>query len=212
MQGLAQTVTEIVSWLDKNEEGNRIIVAVAGPPASGKSTLAGKLVDTLNARTLNKAALLPMDGFHLDNGLLSSMELLERKGAPQTFDFASFDTLLGQAKDCSRPIYHPTFDRRRDIAIAGSAVIEPGVEYVVVEGNYLLLDEAPWRGLRRYFDKTIFIETPLPVLRERLVQRWRDNGYDETGAAARAESNDIPNARLVMQRRLQASRCVVQTW
>jgi pantothenate kinase len=41
-------------------------------------------------------------------------------------------------------------------------------------------------------------------LRRRLVQRWLDHGMSATGALARAESNDLPNAERVRQASLPA--------
>jgi len=60
------------------EKGRRII-AIVGPPASGKSTLAEHL-----AQRMQNARVLPMDGFHRDNADLDRHGLRARKGAPQT--------------------------------------------------------------------------------------------------------------------------------
>ena len=67
----------------------------------------------------------------------------------------------------------------------------------IVEGNYLLLDEPGWRDLARHFDMTVFLEVPERELERRLVQRWLDHGHDAQAARARAQANDIPNARRV---------------
>ncbi len=57
----------------------RTIIAIAGPPASGKSTLAEAVVRELVSNVeqaepsdVPLAVLLPMDGYHLDNRLLES--------------------------------------------------------------------------------------------------------------------------------------------
>ena len=47
------------------------------------------------------------------------------------------------------------------------------------------------------FDHSIYLETPLEVLEERLVQRWLDNDHTPEDAHARALANDIPNAKRV---------------
>ena len=70
--------------------GRRRLVAIAGAPTSGKSTLAERLVEELGPR----AALVPMDGFHLDNRVLDERGLRPRKGAPETFDAAGFVRLV----------------------------------------------------------------------------------------------------------------------
>ena len=67
-------------------DGKRLLVAIAGPPGSGKSTLAERLASGIGP----SAAALPMDGFHLDNATLRQKGLLDRKGAPETFDAKGF--------------------------------------------------------------------------------------------------------------------------
>ena len=71
---------------------------------------------------------------------------------------------------------------------------------MVVEGNYLLLDTAPWTGLAPLFDLTLFVDVPVPELRRRLVERWLHHGLDPAAATARAEGNDLANAALVVER------------
>ena len=72
----------------KKREGAPTIIGIADPPASAKSTLAESVVQELNRESnpdFLEAALLPKDGYHLDNRLLESRGLLARKGAPETF-------------------------------------------------------------------------------------------------------------------------------
>ncbi len=187
----------------------RTVIAIAGAPASGKSTLAADLVAQLQGNG-QMASLLPMDGFHLDNSILEKQVQIDVKGAPQTFDIFGFMALMNRIHDRSAPIYYPTFDRSRDLAIAGSGVIERSDEFIVVEGNYLLLDQHPWKSLKQLFDYTIFIDTDLEVLKKRLVQRWVSYGYELAGATKRALGNDIPNAKLVKDFQLAADRIIQQ--
>ncbi|TCP41826.1 nucleoside/nucleotide kinase family protein [Rhodovulum marinum] len=177
----------------------RRLVAIAGPPGAGKSTLAAAVTAALAARG-EQAVLLPMDGFHLDNRLLEPRGLLPRKGAPETFDFEGFAAMLTRVRSEARVIL-PVFDRARDIAIAGAAEIAPETRIVVVEGNYLCLDEAPWRRLSALWDHSVFLDVPLAELERRLVQRWLDHGLAPDAARARALGNDIPNARRVVAAR-----------
>lgn len=176
----------------------RLIVAVAGPPGAGKSTTTDAL-----AAELDGAVVCPMDGFHLDNTILDDRGLRARKGAPETFDTAGFGHALARIA-AGETVIVPTFDRGLDLARAGARVIDAGARIVLVEGNYLLLDRAPWDDLRAHYDLTISIDTPFDVLETRLIQRWLDNGFDLEGARARAEGNDLPNARLVCQEAAKA--------
>lgn len=171
----------------------RVVVAIAGAPGSGKSTLAHDLAGRLGP----DAAVLPMDGFHLDNTRLEPLGLLARKGAPQTFDAAGFVRLVGALRGADAVPY-PTFDRARDITVPGGGEIAPTTRFVLVEGNYLLLRTPPWSDLKALFDLTVFLNVPEPVLKSRLVARWLEHGLSPDEALARAQGNDMINARLVL--------------
>ncbi|MEM6276748.1 MAG: hypothetical protein AAF714_07325 [Pseudomonadota bacterium] len=179
-------------------KARRRLVAVAGPPASGKSTLAEGL-----ARTLTKAALVPMDGFHLDNRVLDARGDRPRKGAPWTFDAAGFAALCARLGS-DAGVFYPTFDRERDIAVAGSGHLAPETETVIVEGNYLLYSEPPWSDLAALWDLTIWLNVPMSTLEARLTDRWRALDLTPEETRAKVEDNDLPNARLVCGNRLPA--------
>lgn len=174
---------------------DRFVVAIAGAPGSGKSTLAQRLLELL---TEAPAALVPMDGFHYDNAVLDARGHRKRKGSPDTFDFEGFAATLKRLKAGGADIAVPLFDREADLARAGASIVTASDRIVVVEGNYLLLDEAPWSGLAGLFDYTVFLDVPRGVLAHRLVQRWLDHGLSEAAARERAFSNDMVNAERVI--------------
>ncbi|MCZ4261990.1 nucleoside/nucleotide kinase family protein [Limimaricola sp. G21655-S1] len=180
----------------------RVIVGVAGAPGSGKSTLATELARRLERQKL-KARIVPMDGFHLDNVVLDQRGLRTRKGAPETFDARGF-VLLVKRLARGEEVVAPVFDRARDIAIAGAQLVEADAQVVIVEGNYLLFDEAPWSELARIWDVSAYLDVPLPELRARLIARWLGHGLSRTAATQRAMHNDVPNAQRVIDRVLPA--------
>ena len=171
--------------------GGRTLVAVAGPPASGKSTFAEALAARVSS-TGRAAQVVAMDGFHLDDRVLRARGILPRKGAPESFDAAGLARLIA-ALAAGGEVVHPVFDRGREIAIAGAAVVPPDCDLVIVEGNYLLLDEPAWRGLAAHWSLSVFLDVPEDELRRRLLARWRGFGLDEAAAREKAEGNDIPN-------------------
>ncbi len=181
-------------------QARRRLIAIAGAPASGKSTLAAALTERL-AMAGRAAANVPMDGFHLDNRLLDAAGLLSRKGAPETFDADGFIALMRRLKS-EESVCYPVFDRTRDLAIAGAGRVGPDCDLVIVEGNYLLFDEPPWNGLVSLWDLSIWIDTPEAVIRDRCIARWLAHGHAPGAARARAEGNDLVNARRVMAARL----------
>lgn len=200
---MARTITSIgelaTEVRDRGTSGERYIVAVAGPPGAGKSTLAEALVEALNADEPGSAALLPMDGYHFDDLVLVPRGLRPRKGAPETFDVAGLVHMLGRLKtNAEGEIAVPIFDRSIEIARAGARMIPASVRYIVLEGNYVLLDEGRWRALHDYYDLTVMIRVPEEELRRRLEARWINLSPEEL--LQKLEGNDLPNGRLVMER------------
>ena len=182
--------------------GPRTLVAVAGPPGAGKSSVSKALRDALQAAG-RSAAVVPMDGFHLDNRLLAERGLLARKGAPQSFDADGFVALVQRAAQGGDLVY-PLFDRDRDIAIAGAGFLGADVEFVLFEGNYLLLDQAPWVRLHPLWRMTLWTDPGLDALKQHLLHRWLDHGLTEAQAIARRDRNDLPNAITVRNSSVRA--------
>lgn len=176
--------------------GQRKLIAIAGPPGSGKSTVAEVLHRLLRAAG-KTSAVVPMDGFHLDNAVLDARGLRQRKGAPETFDGAGFCNLVKRIATEGADIVYPVFDRSRDLAIAGAAVLPRDVEYVLFEGNYLALDADPWRELAPFWTSSIWIDAPIAELERRLMQRWFAEGFSEADARIKVGENDLPNAKFV---------------
>jgi pantothenate kinase len=189
-------IAEVVH--DRYQPGQRFIVAIAGAPGSGKSTLASELCRRLTAQK-RAVEVVPMDGFHLDNAVLDARNLRARKGAPQTFD--GFVHMIRRIKSGECPVI-PVFDRTRDIAIAGAVAIPAACDILIVEGNYLMFDETPWRDLAPLWDLTVRLDVPIAELRARLIQRWLGQNLSRVAATRRAEQNDIPNAQAVIDKAL----------
>lgn len=171
----------------------RFITAIAGPPGSGKSTLADAVVAALGAN----ARAVPMDGFHYDDTVLGQRGLQSRKGAPETFDVLGFIHLMQRLR-AGGEVAIPVFDRQLELSRAAADVVTDADQFLVVEGNYLLLDHAPWTNLVPLFDLTVFADVPEAELDRRLLARWAY--YGKTPAAARAwiDGNDMPNIRRVL--------------
>jgi len=182
------------------ETDTRRLIAIAGPPASGKSTLAKALVEALCVKD-HASQLLPMDGFHLDNATLDTRGLRARKGAPETFDLAGFNALLTRTK-IETNLRAPAFDRTQDAVIEDAIPIDADTKALIVEGNYLLLDAPGWRDLHALWDFSVFLPVDTAELHHRLVNRWLHHGLSHSEAEAKAQGNDLPNAELVLTKSL----------
>lgn len=198
---MSQIATIAASIFRHSAGKSRFVVAIAGAPGAGKSTLAEKLHDLLPQ---GAAVVVEMDGFHLDDAVLHQRGLRSRKGAPETFDYAGFETLLRRIHAAEPDIAVPVFDRSMELSRAGARMIPGDIKFVLVEGNYLLLDEAPWTGLSPHFDFSIFLDVPRAELERRLMLRWREHGKADEEAQAWIASNDLPNAERILARLRQA--------
>jgi len=98
----------------------------------------------------------------------------------------------------------PVFDRDMELSRAAAAIITPGTRFLIVEGNYLLFDEQPWRQLGPLFDFSVFLDVPRPELERRLAERWHVHGKTPQDATAWIAANDLPNIELVLSRRRRA--------
>ncbi|RWK70268.1 MAG: nucleoside/nucleotide kinase family protein, partial [Mesorhizobium sp.] len=144
------------------------------------------------------------DGFHYDDIVLEQRGLRGRKGAPETFDFAGFETLLKRIRAAEPDIAIPVFDRSMELSRAAASIIAADTKFILVEGNYLLLDEEPWSRLAPLFDFSIFVDVPRAELERRLLERWHEHGRSDDDARAWIATNDMPNIDRVLARRRPA--------
>ncbi|MFC5759863.1 MULTISPECIES: nucleoside triphosphate hydrolase [unclassified Rhizobium] len=188
-----------------NRAGNssRFLIAIAGPPGAGKSTMAENVANALKAQG-ESAAVLPMDGFHMDNAILIERGLLARKGIPETFDVRGFLDIVRAVRPADQEVLVPVFDRSRELAIASARPIDPNDRFIIIEGNYLLFTQGKWAELDGIFDYTIMLAPPMEVLEERLWDRWRGYKLTEEEASAKVYGNDLPNGRLILENRRPA--------
>lgn len=192
--------------LEATGDRERFMVALAGPPAAGKSTLSERLCQSLNLEKPGIAAVVPMDGYHFDNAVLEPRGHLFIKGAPETFDADGLILDLKRIRQHDHTVAVPVFDRPLDLARAGGRLITVEHRVVIVEGNYLLLDQAPWTALHDLFDLTVFLEVPDNILERRLFQRWLNMGQDPDGALERTHHKDMLNARLIKSKSVPPDR------
>ena len=161
----------------------QIIVMLAAPPGAGKSTLVSFLEslakDIIPEKTVQAVG---MDGFHRRQEYLTShttivdgkkIPMVDIKGAPITFDLKELKNKIIELKEnavCKWPEYNRMLHNPVEDAIAVDADI------VLLEGNYLLLDQDGWRDISEYADYTISMTAEPQMLRKRLIDRKTASG------------------------------------
>lgn len=186
-------------------------VAIAGGPGSGKSTVAETVAESLNKEDPGCCIVLPMDGYHYPRAKLDELDptgaIVKRKGAPWTFDAELFVQDMTEAK-VSKAAQLPTYCRKISDPVPGGAELKPSHKYVIVEGNYILMEhDERWAPLANLWDDKWFVKcSSRDEQRQRLIRRtmetWSDKknelwGLGEIGAAARVDFNDVKNMDMI---------------
>ncbi|MEJ5943801.1 nucleoside/nucleotide kinase family protein [Pseudokineococcus basanitobsidens] len=201
------------------EGRDRVLLGVAGAPAAGKTTLARAVVDGVGAALAGRGAhgpgeppvavQVPMDGFHLADVELARLGLSDRKGVPASFDAGGYVALLRRLRAADEEVvYAPAFERDLEQALAGAVAVPRSTRLVVTEGNYLLLDEAPWDAVRPLLDEVWFVGAPEDERVARLLARHVEFGKTPEAARAWMAAVDDPDAALAAAGRSAADLVV----
>ena len=147
-----------------------------------------------------------MDGFHLANAELVRLGLRERKGAIESFDGHGYLALLRRIHREKRSVvYAPTYDRGLEEAIAGSIAVDPAIDCVLTEGNYLLAREPPWREVRAELEAVWFLTLADDERRRRLLARHIRAGKTRERAQEWISLVDDANAERIAETKALAT-------
>lgn len=154
------------------------LVGIAGGVASGKSRIAEKLAEGLGAGGLT-VEVVGTDGFLLPNADLAGRGLMDRKGFPESYDWAGLNRLMASVTagdDLTVPTYsHTTYDvgpprrfARPDVLILEGLVALDARIAPLDLGLYVEADEADL--IRWYVARFMSLERwKAPRLTERLA-------------------------------------------
>ncbi|KAF2851491.1 phosphoribulokinase/uridine kinase [Plenodomus tracheiphilus IPT5] len=214
---LSEAMPNLVSRVEKllahqsSHPRQRMLVALAGVPGSGKSTVSQTVLAELVSRGIRDVVVVPMDGFHFTQQVLSTFKdpalAFRRRGAPFTFDAEGCVNLVKTLKSTSVTasnetevkIFAPSFDHALKDPIPDDICVSSRTRLVIIEGNYTLLKQSPWDQIAGYCDERWFVDASIEVVKERLAQRHLAAGIESSVEAAvhRAEENDIPNGETI---------------
>jgi pantothenate kinase len=218
-QALAERVG--TKWTQRKALGQaRLIVALAGPPGSGKTTIANKVVECVR-KSQNAPSIVSIsaDGFHLSRRQLQTLpnadEAVARRGAPWTFDGAAAAQLVLQLRTQARreAVYAPTFDHTIKDPVPDGVSVPPETDVVIFEGNYVLSDEAPWNTIAGVADDRWLVRVDPETAKQRLAARHLCAGIETTmrDAMSRVANNDMVNGEYVMTHSLGRHDVVIDS-
>ena len=140
------------------------VVAIAGPVAVGKSTIAAALADAVRAEG-RRVEVIATDGFLWPNAVLEARDLVARKGFPETYDLDRLQGLVDDAR-AGRPVLEvPVYSHERyDVLDEPVSIERPDV--LVVEGVVALQ--------RRFGDLGIYVDADVDDVEGWYVARFQD--------------------------------------
>ncbi|KAG8874993.1 hypothetical protein FRB98_008123 [Tulasnella sp. 332] len=211
MDAIAQNLAaSLVERLCEHPPSSRLLVGLAGYPASGKTTLANLLSLHTNALQPRSCIVVPLDGFHYTRSYLhqlpNSQEAIARRGAAFTFDAESYVECV---KQLARPItpdvaiYVPAFDHAlKDPTLDAIKITTERI--VIIEGLWVILGTERWKDAAELLDERWIIDVDPEQAAERIVKRHVITGItkDADEALARATSSDMPNGQFVLENSL----------
>jgi pantothenate kinase len=186
----------------------RFVIGIGGPPACGKSAFTSLLSAVCCAVAAAPiAAAVSLDGWHYPNQYLDTHTLVRNgvevplrrvKGGPASFDSGAALAFLKLIRTEPRLAY-PTYSRILHDPLPDGAWIEPHHHLILMEGNYLLVDQAPWDAFAALFDLSIFLTAPRAELIHSLRERHLRGGKDSAAVEKHMQFSDYPNMDLITQ-------------
>jgi pantothenate kinase len=195
--------------LDQTGAPQRLLVALAGAPGSGKTTIATRVAALIAENPINPSvAVVSMDGFHFPRAYLDKLpnreEAYVRRGAPWTFDGNAAVELVRRSRSCEATIYAPSFDHALKDPVESGVEILKETGIIIFEGNYLLCDIPPWSSIGGLVDERWFVEVDAGVAKERVARRHVAAGIEANieDGRRRVEQNDEINGSFINQHSL----------
>lgn len=192
---------------------SRVIVGVAGPTGAGKSVV-GVLFQELaqQAGLTFKFEVVTIDAYHYPNRFLlshfSNGEPLKTvKGRYDTYDVSSLARDL-KAFAAGHRMAFPAYSRKLHDPVSDSIAITEPSTLLLVEGLWLLFDQAGWEAIGPQLDFCYFIESDKERTRQAVIQRHMTGGRSQEDATRHYEQVDGRNSDLVLATRHKADKVI----
>lgn len=152
---------------------SRIVAGIGGFPASGKTTFAKSLSQSINKQLhANVSIHLPMDGFHFHHERLRAEGLEAIKGDLTTFDVTSFvHMILDFIQKPNSTFCAPDYVREKHDVVENAIQVKPEVRILVTEGIYVGYPGPGWESLKPLLDILFYLDVSPERCADRIVDR-----------------------------------------
>ena len=141
------------------------LIAIAGASGAGKTTLAGRLAETLGAAG-SAVPIVPLDAYYRDHpGEPPAVRAARNFDSPEAIETALLFAHLERLR-AGRAAERPTYDFRTHRRTARTVVVQPA-PYVIVEGLLAL----HWQAVRDLCPTKIFLAIDEDVALARRIAR-----------------------------------------
>ncbi len=174
-------------FLNLHGQKTPFIIGIAGSVAVGKSTTARILQELLSRWPASpKVDLITTDGFLLPNEELRRLDIMDRKGFPESFDRRQVLDFLSRIKAGERNVKAPVYSHMVYDRVPGEFRTVDQPDILIFEGiNVLQVSELPPDGnsvpfVSDYFDFSIYIDADEDDIRKWYVDRFlrlRDTAF-----------------------------------
>ena len=193
----------------QKEKKERIIVFMAAPPAVGKTTLCESLEKNIqNVAIIPGASLfakihsqkysqIHSDYINSHDAIVlgEKVPMKQVKGCPETYDTEKLRQKLEKIK--IEDILWPIYDRNLHDVVEDQIKVTKDI--ILIEGNWLLLKQEPWKSMQQYADYKILILAEEEMLKERLISRKEKGGLTREEAVAWYQNSDSKNVKRVLK-------------
>ena len=97
----------------------------------------------------------------------------------------------------SADILWPIYDRNLHDVVEDQIKVTKDI--ILIEGNWLLLKQEPWKSMQQYADYKILILAEEEMLKERLISRKEKGGLTREEAVAWYQHSDSKNVTRVLK-------------